>query len=148
MRKLIFSLTALSALASAAPAMAQVYGQEDYRGGYNDRGGFDVDRRIDQLGERIERGIQRGVFDRREAYRLRTAHIQLSRLEDRYARNGLSRWERDDLNTRIQNLRERIRYAAQHGNATGRGWDDDDRWDRNDDNRYDRDDRWNDDDDD
>lgn len=162
MKKTIFSIAAVSALAVGAPAAAQysngVY-QDRSGGGYQTRGygngGLEV--RIDQLQARLQAGVQGGLIDRQEANRLYAQLRQLNQVERQYSRNGINLRERQDLQARIRNLGQQIRYAEGRGNAGyGNGGYDryDDRYnrqsriDRNgdgyDDRRYDRDDRWSD----
>jgi hypothetical protein len=50
---------------------------------------------------------------------------QIDRLQDRYARNGLSQREYFELQNRVQNLRQQLRYERQEG----RGDRYNDRWD-------------------
>jgi hypothetical protein len=130
MNKIIISMAAVSGLAIAAPAAAQY-------------AGANLQVRVQQLQTEIQTGVQRGTISRAEAGPLRERLRQLTRLERQYARNGLTRVERQDLQTRIQNLRQQIRYAERSGDPRyDRDRDgDDDRYDRNDDNRDDRFDR-------
>lgn len=135
MRKLLISAALLSAAAIAAPASAQYqdYGR-GYGYGYNNRGGQHIQRQLDQIVDRIRRAGDRGSISRREENRLLRFADQIDRLHDRYRRNGLTQWEHRDLQNRIQNLRQRFRFARQDDRRWDR--DDDDRWDRD----YDRDD--------
>ena len=57
---------------------------------------------------RIERGLNDGSLTRREARRLHEELRQIAFLEDRYRRDGLSGWERADLNRRFDNLSRRV----------------------------------------
>ena len=131
MRKLLISAVILGTLASAAPAAAQY---RDYRGGYDSRGDDRIDHQIQRIEDRIRQAAQQRRISGREAqYLLRQAH-GIDRLEDRYSRNGLSQWERQDLRNRVQNLRQQLRFERQDG-----------RYDRRDDRGYDdRRDRWDD----
>jgi hypothetical protein len=123
---------AASALAlSASAASAQAYGDrhDGYRGdrsysqrnndGYRDgRGGdrnawMNINQRQAQLDRRIDRGIRDGSLSRQEAYRLRAEFRQIARLETRYRANGLSGWERADLDRRFDALSAQIR-AERH----------------------------------
>jgi len=117
MKKILLSMAAVSALAIGAPAAAQ------YRGGYADTR---IDVRIGELQSRIDAGVQQGSINRQEAQSLRMQLRDLSRLERQYARDGLSRVERQDLQTRIQSLRQQIRSAE----MSGSGGYDRDRYDR------------------
>jgi len=147
MTKLFLAMTAIPALAVAAPAVAQ----------YPDdtRAEAVAEARIDRLEARLQAGIRAGTIDRREAQTLRRQLRQLAWLERRYGANGLTREERIDLRRRSRDLRQQLRVAD--GGAYDRydRWDDDDdgayagRIDRNrdgwDDRDHDRDGRWDDD---
>lgn len=70
-----------------------------------------INQRQANLDRRIDRGIQNGTLNRREAQRLRGEFRALDQLEHRYRRsNGLSQWERRDLNRRFDALGARVRY--------------------------------------
>jgi hypothetical protein len=143
-------LTGAMALAAAAPAAAQYYPNYNYQYG-------DVRSRIEQLGQRLERGIQDRRLTRQEAFSLRQELRSLRDLERRYASNGINAYERGELNRRIANLRERLRIALRNDEYRGRDYDRDGRggygrdgqWeydrDRDDDRDWDDDrddDRW------
>ena len=139
MKKMLWTMAALSALAAAAPAAAQY--------GYSRDGDVSIDRRIDQLEYRLEDGIRRGAFSDREANGLRTELWQIRRLEGQYGRNGFSSWELNDLDRRILFLGDQLR-GAEPSYDRGGGYDrsDDDRgtpgYDQGYSGRYDdRDDR-------
>ncbi len=121
MKKIIMTIAAVSALGIAAPAMAQ------------NRGG-NLDNRIENLQDQIQRGVHRGTISRYEAQPLRERLRQLTRLERQYSRGGFSRYERNDLQQRIQTLRQRIQYAERSRSRYDRR-DRDDRHDRDDDRR-------------
>lgn len=121
MKKIMMTMAAVSALAMAGPAMAQTAS-----------GNFDA--RIGQLQTNLQAGIQSGRITRSEAVGLREQLRQLSQLERRYSRNGLSRDERNQLQQRIQTLRQQIRMAERNGDNRRA-----DRNDRND--RYERNER-------
>ena len=70
-----------------------------------------INQRQVNLDRRIDRGVQSGTLNRREAQRLRTEFRSLNQLEYRYRRsNGLSQWERRDLDRRFDALSARIRF--------------------------------------
>ena len=132
MKKLIVSsLIAASAVAlSAGAASAQSWRGDDYgRGGdygrYEDRGRWvSINERQDRLERRIDRGLQRGDLTRREAFRLRSEMNQVARLEHRYRMNGLSNWERADLDRRFDRIAAQIRWErndGQYGSGYGYG---------------------------
>ncbi len=112
MRKALISALILSSFAAAAPAAAQ------YRGGGYDRGYRSddrIDQQIRQIEDRIERAAERRLISGREANRLLRQADQIDRLEDRYSRNGLTRWEVQDLRQRLQNLRQQLRWERNDG---------------------------------
>lgn len=158
MRKLIISVALASTAAMAAPAAAQY--QNPYGGGYQSNGhenqgyggrgdnrygyqqGQQIQQRIYQLRERIQRVIRRGTVSRGDAFRLQRELDQIERRYDQFARNGLDQREQYDLQERIQRLQEQVR----DGRRDARGYNDDRRYngdDRryNDDDRHDGDDR-------
>ena len=122
--------------AAAAPAAAQTYGrdrdryeQDRYEQGRYEQGGYGQDRSYDmrdddrrqfragqninqrqeRLNWRIERGVRNGALTSREAYRLREESRQIAYLESRYRQNGLSTWERADLDRRFDRLEYLVR---------------------------------------
>ena len=109
MKKVLLAAGAFSALALAMPAAAQSWG------------GDSIHQRFRQVENRIERGAERGLLTRGEVYGLRAEFRQLVNLDARYRRDGLSRWEFNDLQRRIDNLSMRVRWERR---------DDDQRWDR------------------
>jgi hypothetical protein len=132
MKKLIVSsLIAASAVAlSAGAASAQSWRGDDYGrsgdyGRYEDRGRWvSINERQDRLERRIDRGLQRGDLTRREAFRLRSEMNQVARLEHRYRMNGLSNWERADLDRRFDRIAAQIRWErndGQYGSGYGYG---------------------------
>ena len=127
MKKILLSIAAVSAIAAAVPAVAsaQDYGYD--RGpdrGY-DRGpdrGYDRDYggdRVARLDDRIDRGIRSGGLTRNEAWRLKGDLRETDRLEARYRRDGLNRWEREDLDRRFDRISAQIRYER-HDRDYGR----------------------------
>lgn len=127
-KTLFAALTAaVAAAAMSAPATAQPYGrgsdrqdpqgryEQDDRGydrgeRYDDRGAYNLNQRQERLMLRIEHGVRNGSLNRREAYRLRDSAWQIARIEARYRVNGLSNWERADLDRRFDNLDQQIRH--------------------------------------
>jgi hypothetical protein len=132
MKRIIASVLAVSAIAAAAPALAQeivpddgytykddygakdasgyqddyAYGRDGYRG-YGRWQGFGD--RIDGLDRRIDDGERTGDITRSEAVRLRDDLRDIARTEARYSRSdGLSGWERDDLDARLDRLDVRV----------------------------------------
>ena len=121
MKKVLLTVAAAATLATALPAAAQSYGPQ--RHGYG--GWTPIEQRIDRLDNRIDRGVERGAITRREAFVLRTQLRDLVRLSRHYARDGLNRWEREDLDRRFDGLSARIRFERRDDDRRGR----DGRWD-------------------
>ena len=131
MRKLLITLAAASAsLAAAAPAAAQGYyggGQYGQYGGQRGHYGYPGDRglvqrfdqQISQLQQRIERSAERRLISPGEYRSLRNESANLRERLRRFASDGLSRREVENLSNRIDNLRERIRDERRDGR---RGW--------------------------
>lgn len=85
-------------------------------------GWMNINQRQDNLDRRIDQGIRTGKITRAEAYRLRADFQTLARLENRYRANGLSNWERTDLNRRFDTLSARVRVEANDSNRYGAGY--------------------------
>lgn len=135
MKTLIASLAAIAAVtAIAAPAAAQQpYGHDqgryeqarpdqngrDWNGRGRDDDRLSINQRQQNLEQRIQRGIRTGEISRREAYGLQNQSRQIARLEARYRVNGLSQWERVDLDRRFDRLEAQIR-AERHDRDYGR----------------------------
>lgn len=109
MKKLLFAMTAVSALAIAAPAAAQFERQFNVRTDAE----FDarLDQGIDRFEQRIDAGIDAGTIDNAESRQLSREMRALTRLQSRYARDGYTQSERDDLIARFRTLRQEIRMA-------------------------------------
>jgi hypothetical protein len=161
MKKILLGMAAVSALAVGAPAAAQYqnngYQNRGYQDDLNVNGNLAA--RIGQLQGRIQAGVRSGAISQQEAVSLRQQLRDLTRIERQYSRDGLSGRERADLQLRIRNLRQQIRYAEGSGQGRYGQNDRDERYgdyddrqtrvDRNgdgwDDRDYDRDGRWDDD---
>jgi hypothetical protein len=105
MNKILLSMAAMGAIAVAAPAAAQSWSNS------NSGGTMGISNRIAQLDARISAGISSGEINRGEARSLRMQLRDLRQLERQYSYNGLTQTERDDLRTRLRDLREDIRIA-------------------------------------
>ncbi len=103
MNKLLLSMAAVGAIAVAAPAAAQIRSNADV--------GMGISNRIAQLDARISAGIQTGEINRTEARSLRLQVRELRQLDRQYSYNGLSQSEREDLRSRLRELREDVRIA-------------------------------------
>lgn len=121
MKRLMLALAATSALTlGAAAAQAQPW--------------MSINERQDRMESRIEAGVRSGDLTRIEARQLRADFHALARLEARYRMNGLSAWERQDLDRRFDELSMRIRmeradaddrnWRGDRGWFGGRGWTD------------------------
>ena len=122
-RKALLSRLAASAVAIATPTLAQDYGRghgdrggygygygQNHNGGYNggwNGGGLNGDQA--RLAQRIDRAAYNGRISRREAQHLRSQLADYQRLEWRYRRDGLSRWEREDLQRRLHRIERDLR---------------------------------------
>ncbi|HEY0625115.1 MAG TPA: hypothetical protein VGD10_00120 [Allosphingosinicella sp.] len=113
MKKMMMTMAAVSALAAAAPAAAQYGG-----------GNFQV--RINELQSSLQAGVQSGRITRNEAMPLRDQLRQLSDLERQFRSGGFTAMERDQLQQRIQMLRQQIRMATRNGDNRPRYDRDDD----------------------
>jgi hypothetical protein len=139
MKMTLLGMSAVAALAAAAPATAQYggsySGQYDQRNGqqydqrygqqydqrygqqydqrYGQQYGQDVsfDARISNLETRLSAGLRAGTIDRREAWSLRRELSQLRQLNAQYSMNGMTQYERQDLQQRLRSLREEMRTA-------------------------------------
>ena len=109
MKTFLAMAAAVGALTLAAPASAQSYG-----------GWQPINQRQAQLDHRIDQGVRNGDLTRREAATLRAEFNQIARIEADYRRNGLSNWERADLDRRFDNLSSRIRW--ERSDRQDRGW--------------------------
>lgn len=91
-----------------------------------------VNSRMADIETRIEAGMRNGDLTRAEARSIRNDYQALADLEARYRVNGLSSWERSDLDRRMDQLSMRVRFERndqQEGWYGGRGWNDDNgRW--------------------
>ena len=103
MKTMIVTLAAATALTAGAAA-AQPYGRHDSRW-------TPIDQRQEQLAFRIDQGVRSGQLTGREAYRLRMEFNRVARLEARYRVNGLSGWERADLDRRMDLLSNDVRLS-------------------------------------
>ena len=114
------TLAAVSALTlSAGAASAQGWGPHDnFR--WNDRGS--IAGRQAALDGRIDAGLRSGRLTRQEAWRLRSDFREISRRADTYRANGISNWERADLDRRFDTLSARIRVEARDNDRYGYGY--------------------------
>ena len=126
-KKALLSLLAASAVAIATPTLAQDYGRghgdrgggygQNYNGGWNGGGLHGEQARVAQ---RIDRAVSNGRISRREAQSLRYQLDEYQRLEWRYRRDGLSNWERRDLQDRLDRIQRDLREERR--DRDGRRW--------------------------
>jgi hypothetical protein len=99
------ALIAVASLPLATPAAAQYPGP-----GYGAFGGGGIEHELAEIRQQIRMGFARGLLSRRDADHLtRDADRIEERLHHR-AWNGLTAREREDLQHRIQALRDRLRF--------------------------------------
>lgn len=110
MKRIAIAAIAVATLAgAAAPAMAAPW--------------QNINQRQANLDWRIDQGVRNGTLNRYEAQRLRGEFREIARLEARYRVNGLSTWERSDLDRRFDRLSAQIRYERNdRDNRYGRGY--------------------------
>lgn len=119
------ALAAASALTlSAGAASAQGWG---HWGDWNDH--RSIAEREAALDGRIDAGLRSGRLTRQEAWRLRAEFRDIARRADMYRADGVTRWERADLDRRFDRLSQRIRMEARDGDRYGYGYGDE-RWRR------------------
>ena len=91
------------------------------------QGWMSINDRQARLDQRIDVGVRNGALTRTEAMRLRDEFRDLERLEMRYRSDGLSGWERYDLDRRFDALSARIRIERADASRDwygGRDWRD------------------------
>ena len=129
-KKMLVPALVLAAASVALPAAAQSYGvprpsapahspayQNAGHGGWQS-----INQRQASLDRRIDMGLRNGSLSRREGARLRSEFNSIARLEQQYRRNGLSNWERADLDRRFDRLSAQIRSERwDNNNRNGRG---------------------------
>jgi TolA-binding protein len=93
MKKILSVALAAATLAVAMPAAAAPGG---------------INAQEARIAQRIEQGARNGALTRPEAQRLRSQLREIERLEQNYRRNGLSNFERNDLERRLDNLSARV----------------------------------------
>ncbi len=127
MKKFLIAATALTAAFAATAGAASA---APYDGRYRDVAyeRSNINRQQDNIAMRIDQGQRNGGLTNREARMLRVELNDISRLEVRYRRDGLSRWERNDLDRRLDVLSQRVRFDRRDGDrrgydGDGRGYD-------------------------
>ena len=141
MRLLSLAILAAGAVAVASPVLAQPDYRDQGRGsgydqgrddrsrddrGRDDRGsddgahGWNLDRRIDWMQRRIDRGRGDGSLDRREAYRAQRTLEDIRRDKRRMEWRGsgsLRGDQRDELQARLDRLNGQIRWLRHNDEA-------------------------------
>lgn len=104
MKRILVSFAAATVALTAMPTAANAQAWQS------------INARQDRLYNRIEQGVRSGALTRREAAGLRTQFVRLNSLEAQYRRsNGLSQWERRDLDRRFDALSRSIRWEKHDG---------------------------------
>lgn len=83
---------------------------------------MNINQRQARIDQRIDQGVRSGRLTRREANSLRAEFNAVARLEGRYRANGLSSWERADLDRRFDALTARLRWERSDGDRYGYGY--------------------------
>lgn len=121
MRNILISAALLSAVAAAAPAAAQ-YG--NYNRGYSQGHGYNqgqnIRSQLNQLRQRIDQLARRGLVSRNEASRLFHRADEIDFRAQRFARNGISPREHQELQSRIHDLRQRVQSERREGRRDNR----------------------------
>ena len=113
MRRFLISAALLSAaaMAVATPAEAQYRGPgQGYGQGYGEFRGGGIQRELGEIRQQIRIGFDRGMLTRGEAARLTRDADRIDERLHRRAWDGLNFREREDLQRRVQQLRERLRF--------------------------------------
>lgn len=132
MKKILMAMTALGAIAAAAPASAQ-YANANVNAG----GAVGIDNRIARIEQRIDAGIRAGTISRAEARDLRLRLRDIRQLDYRYGRNGYTQAERRDMQARLRAFRDQLQMAdGRRGNGQYGAYDDRYGDDRYEDDRY------------
>ena len=122
MRKYIIPAIGLSATMAAAPASAQSWGQRHNQHSYQQ--GRHIEQQLQQLANRIRRAEDRDLISEREEDRLMRQLRNIGQRYDRFRRNGLTRYEHQDIQSRIHQLRQRLQFERREGRYDNRR----DRW--------------------
>lgn len=98
------------------------YDRNDRDDRWNGGGWTAIDQRQTQLDRRIDQGLRSGQLTRTEAYRLRGEFQTIARLETRYRANGLSQWERADLDRRFDVLAQKVHWERRDNDRYSSGY--------------------------
>lgn len=115
MKRLLLTMTALAAVAGAAPAVAQYYPQSDSRyypqTSTRAMTSAEFRDRFNRLEMRLNAGLRSGDISRSEELTLRRQLANLRQLERQYSYNGLNWREQQNLLTQLRAVRQNINYA-------------------------------------
>jgi hypothetical protein len=110
-KSLLISLAAASALSGvASPVLAAPHGIVSGRA----VAWTPINHQEAQIQRRIDIGMRTHALTRVEAEHLRADYRRIVRLEARYRRDGLTRWEVADLDRRLDALDRQIGDARRH----------------------------------
>lgn len=105
MKRTLLTLLAATALTASAPAIALAQN--------------DIDARQANIERRIDNSLRQGFITPWEANQLRAEARAIARLEADYRRNGLTQWERRDLQQRLDDLARRIQTERRDDERAG-----------------------------
>lgn len=134
MKKVLLSLAAVSAIAVAAPAVAQPYGYvvRDYRLDQNSQrlAGQAINQRQAELNRRVDQAYRNGRITRVEANALMAELARIEVLDRRYRNNGrtFTQGERQEISNRLDRVQAQLRvdridgprYSYGYGNSYSR----------------------------
>ena len=109
MKKIVLAMSAVSALALAAPAAAHYQPQPQ---GAGQRARLSFETRIERLENRLRAAVQQGAISRDVGWNFSQQLDALDDLHDRYNRDGLNSTEQQDLLQRFRQLRLQIARAS------------------------------------
>ncbi|HWA22058.1 MAG TPA: hypothetical protein VG735_06650 [Caulobacterales bacterium] len=125
MKKFLIAASALTAAFAATAGVASADPYDGHRGYDNDYRtaayqGVNINQRERDIAFRIDQGQRNGGLTFREARMLREDLRDVERLEARYRRDGMSRWEASDLDRRLDALSQRVRFNRHDDDRRGR----------------------------
>ena len=101
--------TVVAAIPAAASAQPSARHYDNGPGRHQERPWQTINQRQAELDRRIDIGVRTGRISRREAQNLRYQLEEYQRVEWRYRRDGLSNWERRDLQGRLDRIERNLR---------------------------------------
>lgn len=122
MKRLLSAGAAALLLLSAGSALAQPWGGPGpgygHGGDYGHNGGWDIQRRLDWMFQRVDRGRADGSLSRGEAERVRRELMDIRHDAQRYRyRDRGPRWDQDQamLEARLDRVSNQIHWMRQNG---------------------------------